>query len=618
MITKINKFLCAICAICGFMACSDFFEQESTEVIYSNEEHLNNSVDTVYSVVGILDKLQGIADRTLLLGEVRGDLVDVTDVAASDLRDLAQFNVGDDNVYNEPSDYYAVINNCNYYIAHADTALKDNRNEYVFMTEYAAVKGIRAWTYLQLALNYGSVPFVTEPILTKEEADATYPSYDIQQVCDYFLNDLASIPEEYNVDFPGLRSVGGVQSYYLFFPLSILRAELYLWRATLTGSTADYRNAALSYYKYISERNGANSTYPVGPAYITWTPGTATWNTTMSTNYTSYVQEPSAIGTDDELISMIAISSEYDSVPNPKYNRIRYLFNSREDNDYQVSLIPSKNIEEISESQMFCCLNSRGTAVTYAPSGLSDHRSGDLRLSESWREGYTIDKITKERIETQTIAKHRTRNVHVYRRQMIYLRMAEALNMAGFPRMAFLILSNGINAQVLQNDVMPYYAKSDSSFIAQFEFPTNRYIIMESDNFAGRSMGGSNYNMHGIHTRGSGWTPLNEYYKLVNDTLIADTIENADAKRQQLMLEQQAYVDSLILDESALEFAFEGTRYYDLMRYALHQDNPGETMQQLIYGRKGEANRSSMSSEIKKSLTDRKNWFLNWKGKVGL
>jgi hypothetical protein len=309
-------------------SCSDFFEQESKEVIYSDKDHLYSAVDTVFSVVGILDKLQAIADRTNLLGEVRADLVDITDVTPSDLRDLAQFNVGDDNIYNRPFDYYAIINNCNYFIAHVDTAMKNNRDQYIFMKEWAAVKGIRAWTYLQLVLNYGRVPFVTEPVLTKEDADKHYPQYTIDQVCDYFINDLATIPERYNTEYPGLGSLSSanVPSRLLFFPLSILRGELYLWKATMTGDKESYRQAALSYYKYINERNGINSAYPIGASFIGWVPGNANWNSTIGIDMDNGSESVSA---DAELISMIAISPEYDSVPNPHFNRLRYLYNSR-------------------------------------------------------------------------------------------------------------------------------------------------------------------------------------------------------------------------------------------------------------------------------------------------
>lgn len=614
---RLSILICSLFSVLIFTtSCSDFFEQESKEVIYSDKDHLYSAVDTVFSVVGILDKLQAIADRTNLLGEVRADLVDITDVTPSDLRDLAQFNVGDDNIYNRPFDYYAIINNCNYFIAHVDTAMKNNRDQYIFMKEWAAVKGIRAWTYLQLVLNYGRVPFVTEPVLTKEDADKPYPQYTIDQVCDYFINDLATIPERYNTEYPGLGSLSSanVPSRLLFFPLSILRGELYLWKATMTGDKESYRQAALNYYKYINERNGINSAYPIGASFIAWVPGNANWNSTIGIDMDNGSESVSA---DAELISMIAISPEYDSVPNPHFNRLRYLYNSREDNKYKVSLEPSVGLTELSASQPNCCIDPNGLTWKYSPAGLSEHMSGDLRLYENWSIGHTIDRDTRELIETQTIRKFRSRNIHVYRRTMLYLRMAEALNMAGYPRMAFLILSNGINNNVIQNEVMPYYPTvSDSLYLARFDFPNNRYGIVTANDMA--SLGGGriinfpeDHNTIGIHTRGSGWTPYNEYYQFT-DSVLVDSVNVAVP-----LATQQAYVDSLIINESALEFAFEGTRYYDMMRFAKRQPNPGAAMQQLVFGRKGEANRDLMSTEIKRPLTDERNWFLTWKGKVG-
>lgn len=614
---RLSILICSLFSVLIFTtSCSDFFEQESKEVIYSDKDHLYSAVDTVFSVVGILDKLQAIADRTNLLGEVRADLVDITDVTPSDLRDLAQFNVGDDNIYNRPFDYYAIINNCNYFIAHVDTAMKNNRDEYIFMKEWAAVKGIRAWTYLQLVLNYGRVPFVTEPVLTKEDADKPYPQYTIDQVCDYFINDLATIPERYNTQYPGLGNLSSanVPSRLLFFPLSILRGELYLWKATMTGDKESYRQAALNYYKYINERNGINSAYPIGASFIGWLPGNANWNSTIGMGMDN---ESESVSADAELISMIAISPEYDSVPNPHFNRLRYLYNSREDNKYKVSLEPSVGLIELSASQPNCCIDPNGLTWKYSPAGLSEHMSGDLRLSENWSIGHTIDRDTRELIETQTIRKFRSRNIHVYRRTMLYLRMAEALNMAGYPRMAFLILSNGINNNVIQNEVMPYYPTvSDSLYLARFDFANNRYGIVTANDMA--SLGGGrginfpeDHNTIGIHTRGSGWTPYNEYYQFT-DSVLVDSVNVAVP-----LATQQAYVDSLIINESALEFAFEGTRYYDMMRFAKRQPNPGAAMQQLVFGRKGEANRDMMSTEIKRPLTDERNWFLTWKGKVG-
>lgn len=618
---RINIFLCAISVACGFSACSDFFDQSSEQVIFTEKEHLNQATDTMYSVTGIFNKLQSIADRTILLGEVRGDLVDVTNVTNSDLRDVAFFNIGDDNRYNQPSDYYAVINNCNYFIAHADTALKNNRNEYIFMKEYAAVKAIRAWTYLQLVINYGSVPFVTEPILTKQEAEANHPFYDIEGVCSYFIKDLEPLAERYKREYPIYGNIASIDSKMLWFPINIVLGDLNLWLASITHNQATYREAALRYYKYLSERNGDNSYYPLGLNLFTWTPGSTDWESwTMWGSVSDFYQERSEkFGEQEELITIIP----GDSLRSDKnYSQLRNLFNSRSENDYRVSIVPSTGLFNITESQDHCVLSSDGRTAYYAQKGLSEHRTGDLRLYRILDDdGYYTDRSTNERIETQYIDKYDSKNIHIYRRTQIYLRLAEALNGGGFPRMAFDILATGLNDKIMsdtisilgydtENNVYNVYkhcSPADSAWASQIYFPSSRYDIFTEEHMINNRTTGY-INTMGIHTRGSGWTPMNEYYRLPEDSLLTE---------DELRPIQQAFVDSLILNENALEMCFEGTRFYDLMRYAYRQDNPGKAMAKFIYGRRGESERASLMGEIKKNLEDPKNWFLNWKGKIG-
>ena len=97
MNTKFNKFIFAICACCGLLSCSDFFDQESEHLVFTENNHLSNATDTIYSVTGILNKLQAIGDRTILLGELRGDLVDITTYANKDIREIAEFSISDSN-----------------------------------------------------------------------------------------------------------------------------------------------------------------------------------------------------------------------------------------------------------------------------------------------------------------------------------------------------------------------------------------------------------------------------------------------------------------------------------------------------------------------------------------
>ena len=136
---------------------------ESKVVVYDENLTLDQATDTVYSIMGIIQKMQTIADRVVLLNEVRGDLVSATAHATEDLRDIYNFNeTSKNNKYNQIVDYYAVINNCNYFISKVDTSYVRNHKN-VFKREYVAALAFRAWTYLQMASAYGRVRFVSTP-----------------------------------------------------------------------------------------------------------------------------------------------------------------------------------------------------------------------------------------------------------------------------------------------------------------------------------------------------------------------------------------------------------------------------------------------------------------------
>ena len=549
---------------------------------------------------------------------MRGDLVDITSYANKDIRELAEFNISDDNAYNVPRDYYAVINNCNYFIEKVDTGMKNNRNEYLFMREYAAVKAIRAWTYLQLVLNYKEVPFVTEPILSKQDAEKDYPKYNLQAICEYFINDLAPLTERWGNEYPRYGTIRGNDSRLFYFPLNIVLGDLNLWLASETGSKDTYREAAYRYYKYINERNGDNSAYPTGVNYYAWESGTSSWNSIYGRSSGTLSSE--GYGTNSEMITMIA----GDSIPaEGNYSELRNLFNSNVDNNYHVSIIPSQSMFNLSESQKFCCVETNGTTAYYAPDNLTEHRTGDLRLYWYYSWGWATNRSTGERMETSYISKYESQNIHIYRRYMLYLRLAEALNGAGYPRAAFQILSTGINNEIKDDYVYPYYSESDSIWLSRLDFDNERYEVCTALEFASSTAVQRASNTIGIHTHGSGWTPLNEYYKLPEAPMPDPVDEDGDGipdepviitkDTPELIKTQQEFVDSLLLNECGLELAFEGTRFYDIMRFALRQNNPEEFLANKVAARRGD-----IDGTLKNRLLNRRNWYLKWKGQIGL
>lgn len=616
-------------------SCEDFLDVDSNMVIDAGENHLSTARDSIYSVIGILNKMQAIADRTVLLGEARGDLVDITNNTSKDLRDLALFNVGDDNKYNSPREYYAIINNCNYFIANADTAMTNNRNENVFLNEYAVVKAVRAWTYLQLVTIYGRVPFVTDPILSKEEGERTYPMYDIRQICDYFLNEdgLQNLADNDNVTYPSYGDIKSTPSRLFYVQLNLILGDLYLWRGSLLHSKDDYLNAAKRYYSYIRNRNGktVSSAYPISGYGSRWY-NYSLWNgSEVNTSWLNmFVDESGAPNCEAiTIIPMDSVRSE------GYYSELRGIFCSeyRSGDNLEVELVPSESMKELSAAQEYCYYDTKAEKFFYAPKNLPDHLDGDLRLACIWEQNENAVNGKGEHFTAQAMGKSHTKNgnILIYRRAQVYLRFAEAMNRAGFPRYAYHILASGVNNAVIENCIVPFLNQTDSlKILEEFGFPTSTYIVASwRSDIPGVEYNDriSNYNHMGIHSRGSGESAFNDYYKMPYGEAVIDTVEvsddngdiigyalnvHKDNETEGLVERQMLAVEEMIIDEMALETAFEGYRFYDLMRVAYRRDP--SYLAQKIYARNGSMGMTTISADL--NNTD--NWFLKWNGKIGI
>ena len=544
----------------GLVSCSDILETESELVEYEKNNTLNHPTDSVYSVMGIINRMQVIADRTVLLGEVRSDLLQVTDAASADLKRLSVFDFSQKNKYNEVSDYYAIINNCNFFLTHVDTLLQ-RRDRQVFKNEYAAVKGFRAWTYLELVKAYGEVPLVTEPLMTEHaarEALQKQPS-NIKQVCDFFIDDITPYAM---TEMPKYGTVDERPSTRFFIPMRLLLGDLCLWAGR-------YEEAARWYNSYLND--------PTEPVQLS-NRNRVRWNSV------SEFQRPdgSYSATGEEVLSYIPMEKE---IFNGIISDLENVYNSTRKNNYFFQVTPSIAMRKISAEQINCI--EYKTAVTtdtvYAPrTGMSDELYvGDLRLNDNFRlnSSGTQDPYSEYSTMRQNINKLPNNSVTTYRKSIIYLRYAEALNRAGYPQSAFTILKYGICPENLQLYVDSIERTTAADLI---EFDKNEFLRDDAI---------------GIHSRGSGDSQCNAFYVLPQP-------ESQLATRQDTINYQIPLVEDMIVTEMALEGAFEGYRFYDLMRVALRRNDPG------YLARPVSLRNGTTDSNLQSILMDTKNWYL--------
>ena len=564
MITKLVKYLLACSACCFITAtltsCSDILETESNLVEFEKDNTLNHPTDSVYSVLGIVNKMQLIADRVVLLGEMRGDLAEVTDAASADLKRLAAFDFSQPNKYNAVSDYYGVINNCNYYLAHVDTALQ-RRGRTLFRAEYAAVKAFRAWTYLQLAQAYGQVPLVLQPVMTEQEAQQalTMKHSSLQDICNYFIDDLTPYAR---VELPEFGSIGNWDSKDFFIPMRALLGDLCLWAGR-------YQEAARWYHDYLTDRY-----HPIRMSIqsITWP--NASQFTTPSDRYMPL----------NETITIIPMEAR---VFDGTISQLSHLMESTTQNNYFYELTASPAMSKLSADQIYCIENAQPGSTTkdtiYVPrSGFNrSEYVGDLRFSSNFtlRSSGTQNDYSEYNSYLQSIYKVTSSQITLYRSTMIYLRYAEALNRAGYPQTAFAILKYGICDEVLQNRVDADELKAAGDLVS---FDPNVFRLED---------------VLGVHSLGSGDSHANAYYELPQP-------ESQLATRQDTVNYQIPLVEDLIINEMALEGAFEGYRFNDLMRVALRRNDPSY-LAAPVARRYGETDAALYSL-----LMDPKNWYL--------
>ncbi|MBN2215667.1 MAG: RagB/SusD family nutrient uptake outer membrane protein [Bacteroidales bacterium] len=616
-------FIIILPAIMFLVSCEDFFDPEQqldiTESKLYDDWYEYRSIE-----MGLYGLQQKLVEQLLILGELRGDLLTITENADADMVEVYNFNISKENKYASPTNFFKLIAACNNFIRVLETRHPEVTDPDSAVTNYDRLYGealcMRAWTYFNAARIYGKVPYIHESLVTIEEIgnyinspgeyiDSVYINYATNG---YYNDTVYNYPVTLEKNYYDLDLVIDVFTSQLENNIKAVGVIHYIenndetWEVTIWNNWALYAllgqmyltkgdlARAAKYFGYIIYNSTGNRRYQLDNsfAYTFW-PNIFTGIDNREHIYTiwfdkanfqqnqlqmffepfvpnKYMLKPTKIAIDKwETIWRGQVIDE--DLSHPEASEMLYAgFPS----DYFRGIGISSESAITGASYLYVKGNRFIDINEYA--GMIILRAeGDDRASRSIMDGF--DTI----VYKYSIGKDRyshDANFIIYRAGSIHLYMAEIYTWRMYD-INGIIRTNTTKALNIMNDGRDYSVDPNRP---QQGVLGRVGLIQTADD--GIRLSDIIYT-HDPYT--------NEIIGFLN------YINNLPAK--------QRWLEERILDERARELAFEGERFYDLMRVAKRRNDPS-FLAKIVSAKYPESKRE----QIYNYLLDENNWYIRY------
>ena len=171
------SFYMVILLLAGLaVSCESFFDPPQ-EMVLDYNDAFSDWNEYRAAEFGMYKLQQDMVDQLVILGELRGDLLEVTPNANPELLEVYNFNINPNNKYGSPVPFYRLIGACNGLAnqledAHPEVLLPDAEiSNYTRL--YGEVICMRAWAYFNAVRIFQEVPYIW-PDLTSAESIKEY------------------------------------------------------------------------------------------------------------------------------------------------------------------------------------------------------------------------------------------------------------------------------------------------------------------------------------------------------------------------------------------------------------------------------------------------------------
>ncbi len=569
--------LMAVAILPGCKKVFDIKPQDQLDVTNAYQ----NVYDANAAVVGIYGKFMGLADRYVILNEVRGDLLSTTINANEALLQVNSHSVTAGNPYADPRPFYELIINCNDVMENFQMMLREKRLILAdFNERYSDIGALRSFLYLQLGIHYGEVPYVTSSLKNIDDVknQANFPRLTFTALLDSLVRFTEALPykELYSAGTGLNISVDGYTTDKFYVNKKCILGDLYLWKG-------DYQKAAEKYREVMEFATAGTAGENYYSQYkLGW------YGTGAAPHYVSYSRAGDAstlIYNDgwrimfDQPFGSTSVTREwiwalpFDSKFRPDNSLIK-LF-SPIGGDYLVK--PSQEINDLwdNETQR----PAQGLSIPYdARKLLSTMNINGQQVAMKYIYNYlNYANLTPFNLLTKN------GKWFLYRQTNLHLRFAEAANRAGKHRLSWGFWNNGI--------------------AGAYPAPTSDVTLFHNTlwepypfNFDARNSGNS-----GVPYYRADW------YRNIGVRARANLV-NVDIPAADSLLS----IESGLIKEAALENAFEGARWPDLLRIALRRNDPAFIADKIYNKLQKDGNGNAAA--VRTKLMNPANWYLpfNW------
>lgn len=593
----------------------------SCDTLLNPEQDLNVNKEQLFDdwyeyrsvAMGLYGLQQKLVEQLVVLGELRGDLLTVTPNADADLIEIYNFQVSKTNKYADPTNFYKLISACNSFITELKEKHPEVMDKSVAVTNYDKLYGeaiaMRAWAYFNAVRIYGKVPVIHESISSVEEIDeylnasSTYEDkikvvfaqdgfyndttynqtitlekqfYDLDMVIKVFTQQLENEVKAVGVNhYIDNNDQSWEVTVWNTYAMNALLGQMYLTQGDLTKAATKLNAIAFSNsdnYRYQLDQSFANGQWQ----------NIFTGIDNREHIFTLWFNKANFQQNDLQRLFEPWAPHEYMLKPTKAaihmwettWRGYSLLLNQAIPAQTKLNPmqrgIPSDYYRGYGSSYLY---QKNNVAMSSALGMLYMKMENDVRSYTSLMEG--VDTI----VYKYSIGKDRydqDANFIVYRAGGIQLYLAEIYTWWAFERNG-LISTFTTNAVNIVNDGSNYDVSSSRQQLGV------RGRVGFSGTYGGIQVGNINYIHNPFTNEVIGYT---------------DLTGNLYAK--------QLYLEELILNERARELAFEGERFYDLMRVAKRRNDPS-----FLAKKVSEKYPSSMRQEIYTKLVDEKNWYIN-------